>query len=89
MLSISASTSPVTALVAPGAGGDQHHADLAGGARIALGRVHRAAFLAHQDVANSVLLEQRIVDRQYGAARIAENNLYALILEGAKKDFCS
>ena len=89
MLSISASTSPVTALVAPGAGGHQHDADLAGGAGIALGGVHRAAFLADQDVADGVLLEQRIVDRQYRAAGIAEDDLYALVLQGAEENFCS
>ncbi len=69
--------------------GHQHHADAAGGTGVAFGRMHRAAFLANQDVADSVLLEQRIIDRQYGAAGIAENNLYALVLKGTKKDFCS
>jgi hypothetical protein len=45
--------------------------------------------MADQDVANGVLLEDRIVNREDCAARIAEDNLDALILEGAKKDFCS
>ena len=66
--------------------GHQHHADLAGGARIALGRVHRAPLLADQDVADRVLLEQRVVDRQDGAARVAENHLHALVLQGAQQD---
>ena len=69
--------------------GHQHHANAAGGTGVALSRMYRATLLANQDVPDSVLLEQRIVDRQYGAAGIAENNLYALILEGTKKDFCS
>ena len=77
--SISASVSPVTALVAPGPGGHQHAADLAGRARIALGRVHRALLVAHQDVLDLVLLEQRVVDRQHRAARIAEQVLDALV----------
>ena len=72
-----------------GAAGHQHHADLAGGAGVALGGVHRAAFLADQDVADGVLLEDRVVDRQYGAAGIAEDDLDALVLQGAEQDFCS
>ena len=64
-----------------GAGGDEHDADLAGGARIAFGRVHGAAFLADEDVLDLVLLEQLVVDRQHGAAGIAEDMLDALIDE--------
>ena len=60
-------------------GGDQHAADLAGRARIALGGMHRALLVPHQDVAHLVLLEQRIIDRQHRAAGIAENVLDALI----------
>ena len=70
-------------------GGDQNHANTAGGTGVAFGRMDGAALLANQDMANGVLLEQRIIDRQHGAAGIAENNLYALVLEGTKKDFCS
>ena len=36
-----------------GPGGDQHHAGLAGGARIALGRMGRALLVAHQHVAQA------------------------------------
>ena len=79
----------MTALVAPGPAGHQHDADLAGGAGIALGGVHRRLLVAHQDVADGVLLEQRVVDRQYRAAGIAEDDLHALILQGAEQDFCS
>ena len=80
-LSISASVMPVTALVAPGPEVTMHHADLAGRAGVALGRVHRAAFLADQDVADVVLLKQLVVDRQDGAAGIAEYIRDALIDE--------
>ena len=60
----------------------QHAADLAGGARIAFGRVHRALLVAHQDVADPILrLEQRVIDRQHRAAGIAEDVLHALIGE--------
>jgi hypothetical protein len=64
-----------------GARGDQHDAGLAGRAGIALGHVHRALFVAHQDVADVVLLEELVIDRQHGAAGIAEDHLDALILE--------
>ena len=88
MLSISASTSPVTALVAPGPLVTSTRRPCRA-ARVALGGVHRAALLADQDVADGVLVEQRVVDRQYGAAGIPENHLHALLLEGAEKDFSS
>ncbi len=63
-----------------GAGGDEQHADLAGRAGVALGRMGRAAFLAHEHMADLVLAEQRIVDRQHGAAGIAEDVFDALVL---------
>ena len=62
-----------------GAGGDEHAADLAGRARIAFGRVHRALLVAHENVLEPVLLEQLVIDGQHGAARIAENMLDALV----------
>ena len=75
----SASVRPVTALVAPGSGGDQHGADLAGGACIAFGRVHRALLVPHENMVHFVLLKQSVVDRQHGAARITEKVLDALV----------
>ena len=77
----SASVKPVTALVAPGPGGDQHAADLAGRARIAFRRVHRALLVPHQNVLHFVLREDGVVDRQHRAARIAEQMLHALVGE--------
>ena len=42
--------------------------------------MHGALLVAHQDMLHSVrLLEQRVVDRQHGAARIAEQMLHALV----------
>ena len=64
-----------------GAGRDERDADLAGRARIAFRRMQRAAFLAHEDVLDLVLLEQLVVDRQHGAAGVAEDMLDALIDE--------
>jgi hypothetical protein len=45
-----------------GAGGDQRHADLTGGAGVAVGRVHRGLLVAHQHVLDGVLLVERVVD---------------------------
>ena len=69
-----------------GAGCHQHHANLAGGTRIAFRRMHRRLFVAHQDVANGVLLENRVIDRQHRAAGVAENHLNAVILQRAQYD---
>ena len=63
------------------AGGDQQDADLAGRARITFGGVGRALLVAHEDVAELVLMEDGVVDRQHRAARIAEDHLDALVLQ--------
>ena len=65
-----------------GSGGDEHDARLAGRAGIAFRRVAGALLVADQDVLHLVLLEQLVVDRKHGAARIAENVLHALIGQG-------
>ena len=70
-------------------GRDQHGADLAGRAGIALGGMHGALFVAHQDVLHLVLLEQRVIDRQHGAAGIAENVRDALIGKRRYHHFCA
>ncbi len=44
--------------------------------------MHRGLLVAHQDVAQPVLLEERIVDRQDRAARIAEDDLDILVDQG-------
>ena len=64
-----------------GAGRDEQDADLAGRARIALGGVGRALLVAHEDVADLFLVEDRVIDRQHRAAGIAEDDIDALILQ--------
>jgi hypothetical protein len=66
--SIMASVRPVTAFVAPGPGGHEHHADLAGGAGIALAACTAACSWRTEDVAHLLLVEQRVVDREHRAA---------------------
>ena len=85
-LSIKASVKPVTVLVAPGPGGDQDHAHPAGAAGVAFGGVHRALLVPDQDVTDRVLLEDRVVDRQYRAAGIAEYHLDTLLDQRAEHD---
>ena len=88
-LSIRASVSPVTALVAPGPRGDQDHAHLAGRSGVTFGHVHRAALLADQHMAHRVLREHRIVDRQHRAAGISEDRVHTLIDQGLYDDLRS
>ena len=42
----------------------------------------RRLLMAHQDVAQRVLLEERVVDRKHRAARIAEDDLDFLVDQG-------
>jgi hypothetical protein len=69
------------------AAGDEHDADAAGAAGVAFGGVDGGLFVADEDVADGVLLEDGVVDRQDGAAGVAEDDLDALVLEGAQEDF--
>ncbi len=70
----------------PRPGGHQHDPDLAGRAGIALGRVAGSLFVAHQNMLDLLLLEDLVIDRQYGPARIAENMLDAVILQRLEDD---
>ncbi len=43
--------------------------------------MHRSLLVADEDMLQAVLLEQLVIDRQHGAARITENVLHALVGE--------
>ena len=43
--------------------------------------------MAHENVLDLVLLKNRVIDRQYGAAGIAENDIHALRLESPEQRF--
>ena len=66
---------------------DQHNPDLAGGTGVPFGGVDRSLLVPHQNVADVILLENRIVNREYGPAWISEYDLYTLIGESLKDDF--
>ncbi len=68
-----------------GAGGGDDDADLAGGARVAVGGMCRALFMADQDVADGIFA-QSVVDGQDGAAGIAEHVTNALSFKGGPDD---
>ena len=80
---------PVTALVAPGPEVTSATPVLPGGARIAIGRMHRRLLVAHQDMLELVLLENFVVDVQHRAAGIAENIFDAFFRQAAHDDFCA
>ena len=66
-----------------GARGHQHHARPAGRTGIAFGGMHRALFVANENVDKLVVLKQRVVDGKHRAAGITEDVPHALILERA------
>jgi len=65
----------------------QRDADVAGGARIAVGRVHGGLLMAHQHVLDGVLLVECVVDVEHRPARVAPHVLHALGLQAAHEDF--
>ena len=65
-----------------GAAGGGADADLAGGAGVAVGGVRRALLVAHQHVAQLLGVVEGVVERDGDAAREAEDDLAALVLEG-------
>ncbi len=67
--------------------GDERHAHLARGARVAVGGVHRGLLVAHQHVLDAFLLEERVVDGQHGAAGVTPDVLDAFGLQGLDEDF--
>ena len=70
-----------------GAGGDEHHAALAGGARIAFRRMGGTLLMADEDVLHLLLLENLVIDRKHGAARIPEDMLDPLVSQCLQHDF--
>ena len=78
---------PVTAFGDARARGDERDADIAGGARVAVGRVHGRLLVAHQHVLDAVLLVQRVVDVEHRAAWVAPEVLDTLGLQAANQDF--
>src|SRR3546814_9186089 len=48
--------------------------------------MHRALLVPHQNVAQPVLLEEFVIDRQHGAAGIAEYDVDALVQQGPDDD---
>ena len=76
-----ASAIGVTRLVAPGPRGGHAHADLAGGLRVAGGRVAGALLVADQDVADPGGVHHRVVRREDRAAGDAEHRVGPDFLE--------
>ena len=72
-----------------GPGRHQYHAHLSRRARVTLGGVNGARLLAHQDVADRVLLEELVVNRQDGAAGIPEYDFDSLVDQGLEKNLRS
>ena len=70
-----------------GAGRHQRHAHLARGARVAVSRVHGGLLMAREDVLDAVLLEQRVINVQNRAARVAKNLPDAFGLQGLDENF--
>ncbi len=68
-----------------GTGRRDRDPDPAAGARIAVGHVRGALFVPDQHVANRVI-EQRVVGRQDGAARVAEYGVDALFDQDGPDD---
>ena len=59
----------------------QAHADLAGGARVAVGGVHGPLLVAHEHVAQVPGVVERVVERDHHAAGKAEQGVAALGFE--------
>ncbi len=72
-----------------GTGCDEHDAGFAGRAGIALRRMGRCLFVADEDVADALLFEQRVVDREHRAAGIAEHDLHTEVAQRLDQDVCS
>ena len=72
-----------------GARCDEDDAGLPGRAGIAFGGMGCSLLMPHEDVANPLLLEQGVIDRENGTARIAENDLHTEIAQRLDEDISS
>ncbi len=68
---------------------DKDDAGLPGRARIAFGGMGGSLFVPHEDVADPLLFEEGIIDREDGPARIAENDLHTEIAQRLDEDISS
>ena len=68
-------------------GGDHDHTRLAGGTGIAVRRMGSRLLVTNQNVADRVLLEQCIVNVQYGPSGIPEDVLHSLVLQRTDHHF--
>src|SRR5258708_31943346 len=64
---------------------DQHDAGLTGRARITFRRMDGGLLVPDQDMADTMLRVQRVLHRQYGAARITENGVDPPFEQGIKQ----
>ncbi len=62
------------------------HSDPAGGVCVSAGGMSRALLVAHQDVAQLLRVEKRVVDRQHGSAGDAEDDVDVEFLQ--RPDHC-
>ncbi|OIQ79759.1 hypothetical protein GALL_385040 [mine drainage metagenome] len=69
-----------------GARGDERHADVAGGAGVAVGRVHGGLLVANEHVLDLFLLVKLVVDVQHRAAGVAPDVADAFGLQAAHDD---
>src|SRR5436309_415631 len=70
------------------AGGGHGHADATAGARVAIGHVRGALFVAHEDVVQ-LRFTKCIIDRQNRAAGITKDLAHAQTRERFAKNFCT
>ena len=69
-----------------GARGDEHHAGLAGRARVTLGGMRGGLLMANEDVLDPPRPEQRVVDWQHRATGVAEHDFHAEIAQRLDQD---
>ena len=70
-------------------GRDDGDTDFVRAARIGIGGVDRGLLVAYQDMLEFVLLEDGVVDVEYGSARVSKDVLDALFSQTAHDNFCA